>query len=118
MSSEEIDRELPFSDRITYHRPDSKTNPTARDKAVSLRYEDGQDRAPAVTAKGEGHLAQKIIQLAEENDIPIYQDEDLVELLSTLDLDEQIPPSLYEVVAEIFAFVYRLNEEEKPGDPS
>lgn len=105
--------DIPVSDRITYRKPSPSGADAADQKAVSLRYDDGDDQAPVVTAKGEGRLAEKIIELAEENDIPLYEDEDLVELLYTLDLEEQIPPSLYEVVAEIFAFVYRLNEEQK-----
>jgi flagellar biosynthesis protein len=115
-SSGDVEDELPTSDRITYRKPSPSGSESDSDKAVSLEYDQDDDGAPVVTAKGEGQLAEKIIELAEENDIPLYEDEDLVELLYTLDLEEEIPPSLYEVVAEIFAFVYRLNEDQKEGD--
>ncbi|MDP3030386.1 MAG: EscU/YscU/HrcU family type III secretion system export apparatus switch protein [Deltaproteobacteria bacterium] len=79
-------------------------------RAVSLRYESDKDRAPKVTAKGQGVIADKIIALAKENNIPIHEDPDLVEILSKLDLEEDIPPTVYVLVAEILAFVYRMNE--------
>lgn len=103
----------PLSDRITYDNPTNTESGNRSDKAVSLSYDENEDQAPVVTAKGEGRLAEKIVELAEQNDIPLYEDEDLVELLYALDLEEQIPPSLYEVVAEVFAFVYQLNEDRK-----
>ncbi len=81
------------------------------EKAVAMQYEE-QEEAPRVTAKGRGELAEKIVQLAEQHEIPLYEDPDLVSLLYKLDLEEQIPTSLYEVVAEVFAFLYRLNRQE------
>ncbi len=81
-------------------------------KAVSLDYEE-TEQAPRVSAKGEGELARLIIELAEEHNVPLHRDPDLTEVLYKLDLDEQIPPSLYEAVAEVFAFLYRLNRREK-----
>jgi flagellar biosynthesis protein len=62
-----------------------------------------------VKAKGMGNVAEKIIQLAQEHNIPIKEDPDLVELLVQLDLDQEIPPELYKIVAEILAFVYNLD---------
>lgn len=62
-----------------------------------------------VTAKGQGFIAEKIIALAKKENIPIKDDPDLVQVLSQVDLDEQIPPALYQVVAEIFSFIYYLN---------
>jgi len=82
-----------------------------RQKAVALKYNKGIDKAPRITAKGKGYIAQKIIELAKENDIPIKEDPDLVHVLSELDLQEEIPPELYMVVAELLAFVYRMNQE-------
>ena len=78
-------------------------------KAVALKYVPKQDRAPKVTAKGSGVVADKIIQLAKEHGIPIKEDPALTEVLSQLDFYQEIPPSVYTVVAEILAFVYSMN---------
>lgn len=75
--------------------------------AVALKY-DG-DSAPKVVAKGEGQLADKIIEIAEEHGVALYKDSELVKLLARLDLDEEIPNNLYHAVAAVLAFVYRLN---------
>lgn len=79
-----------------------------RKKAVALRYRNGKDRAPVVVAKGKGVLAEKIMAIAREHNIPIYEDRELVELLSVLEIYEEIPPRLYKAVAEVLAFVYRV----------
>ncbi|MBU0484339.1 MAG: EscU/YscU/HrcU family type III secretion system export apparatus switch protein [Proteobacteria bacterium] len=83
-------------------------------KAVALRYDKARDQAPKVIGKGSGHIAEKILELAREHGIPVQEDSDLVEVLSSLDLNEQIPPSAYLVVAEILAFIYRTNASFKP----
>ena len=80
-------------------------------KAVALKYEPGQHDAPRVTAKGTGLVAEKIIDIARKRGIPVKDDPDLVEVLSRLDLDEEIPPELYVIVAELLAFVYSLNRK-------
>lgn len=80
-------------------------------KAVALKYKSGQDNAPKITAKGTGLVAEKIIAVARKQGIPVKDDPDLIEVLSRLDLDQEIPPELYVVVAEILAFVYRLNRK-------
>jgi len=78
-------------------------------KAAALKYDVQVNSAPVIKAKGKGNVAEKIIQLARENNIPIKEDPDLVELLVQLDLEQEIPPELYKLVAEILAFVYRLD---------
>lgn len=78
-------------------------------KAVALKYEPGKNSAPRVTAKGKGLLAERIIELAREQGVPITEDPDLVGALIQLDFDEEIPPDLYKAVAEILAFAYRMN---------
>jgi flagellar biosynthesis protein len=77
--------------------------------AAALKYDDRRDAAPKVIAKGRGTIAEKIIELAKKNDIPIKNDPALVQILSKLDIDEQIPVELYKAIAEIFAFVYSAN---------
>jgi flagellar biosynthesis protein len=79
--------------------------------AVSLRYETKSNKAPVVTAKGRGAIAEKIIALAKENNIPIKEDPDLVHLLSQVNLNKEIPAELYQVVAELLSFVYKLNDK-------
>jgi len=84
-----------------------------RRKAAVLAYDPERDGAPRLTAKGQGIIAENIIALAERHDIPIRQDAALVELLVRLDLDTEIPPELYRAVAEILAYVYRMNERKR-----
>ncbi len=78
-------------------------------RAAALRYRHGNDRAPKLVAKGQGRVAEKIVEIAREHGIPIEEDLAMVEVLSTLDLYQEIPPELYRAVAEILAFVYRMN---------
>lgn len=82
-------------------------------KAVALQYDKTVDNAPKITAKGRGETANNIIKIAKENNIPIKKDEDLVELLSQIDIDKEIPGSMYKAVAEIFAFIYELSNKDK-----
>ena len=72
--------------------------------AVALAYVPGE-RAPKILATGKGKVAEKIIEVAEENDVPRYEDSELAATLSKLEIGEMIPPELYEVVAEILVFV-------------
>ena len=88
----------------------SQKPPRQRRAATALRYDQAKDDAPRITAQGRGQVAENIIALAREHRIPIRQDPDLVQALVQLDLHQEIPPSLYPVVAEILAFVYRLNQ--------
>jgi flagellar biosynthesis protein len=84
--------------------------PRNRKQAVALRYQPGEDRAPKVTAKGTGQLAERILRLARENGIPIREDRNLVRLLAALELNQEVPPAVYMAVAEILAWVYRLTQ--------
>ena len=81
--------------------------------AVAIKYKMNEDPAPKVVAKGKGRIAEKIIELAKENDIPIREDPDLVEILAKLELNQYIPPELYQVVAEILAFIYRMSDRKR-----
>ena len=77
---------------------------------MALRYQPAKDKAPVVAAKGQGRIADRIIELAQENKIPIREDRNLVQVLSALDLEEQIPAEAYAAVAAILAFLYKLNK--------
>lgn len=76
-------------------------------KAVALKYTPGQSEAPVVVAKGQGAVADMILQRAKENGVAVQEDAALVEVLSKLDLDQQIPPELYHLVAEILSYIYQ-----------
>jgi flagellar biosynthesis protein len=80
-------------------------------KAVALRYDPQTDNVPILVAKGKGFLAERIIAVAKDNNIHIHEDANLVELLMGLQLDDAIPPQLYQVVARVLATVYRVNKQ-------
>ena len=82
-----------------------------QNRAVALKYQSESDNAPKVTATGKGKVAEKIIEIARQHNIHIHNDPDLIEVLSKLDLNEEIPPDLYVVVSELLAFIYSLNTE-------
>lgn len=78
-------------------------------QAIALEY-NPEDDAPKVIASGKGILAEKIIEKAKENDVPIHRDDKLADTLSRLEIGEMIPPELYEVVAEILIFVDSMDK--------
>lgn len=80
-------------------------------KAVALKYEPERNTAPIVVAKGQGALAEEIMRRAQEHGVPVQEDASLVEVLSKLDLEQEIPAELYRLVAEILSFVYRSDRE-------
>ncbi|MBM6618461.1 EscU/YscU/HrcU family type III secretion system export apparatus switch protein [Bacillus suaedaesalsae] len=85
-----------------------------RSEAIALSYDPTvPNNAPKVIAKGKGIIANTIIEKAKENKVPIQEDASLVELLSQLQINETIPEELYQAVAEVFAFVYRVDREYK-----
>jgi flagellar biosynthesis protein len=74
--------------------------------AVALKY-DGE-KAPTITATGTAELAEEIIRIAREHGVPLYENPELAGILARLDLNEEIPETLYRVVAEILAFAFHL----------
>ncbi|MAR70532.1 MAG: flagellar biosynthesis protein FlhB [Nitrospina sp.] len=87
-----------------------KNKPYKVKSAISLQYQKEINSAPKITAKGEGWVAEKIIEIAQERNIPIRKDKDLLNLLSEIDVGREVPESLYKVVAELLAWVYQLNK--------
>ncbi|MDR1378111.1 MAG: EscU/YscU/HrcU family type III secretion system export apparatus switch protein [Synergistaceae bacterium] len=86
--------------------------PLEHKKAAALKY-DKQDTAPVVTAKGEGFLARRIVEIAQAADVPIVEDAALVSALLSLELGQEIPVELYEAVARILSWIYRLEKGEQ-----
>lgn len=82
-------------------------------KAVALHYD--EVRAPTVSAKGTASLAEEIIEIARAHNVPLYENSELVEMLATLELGEEIPEILYRVIAEIIAFAYYLQGKAPSG---
>lgn len=89
---------------------------TTRQAAIALAYGQGES-APRVVAKGRGLIAQAIIERAKQNGIYVHESADLVGLLMQVELDQQIPPQLYLAVAELLAWLYRLEHEEPSAFP-
>lgn len=82
-----------------------------KSKAVALKYDIKKDSAPLVVAKGQGRVAEKIIELAKENKIKLHKDETLANLLLQLEVMQEIPEEIYPIVAEVFAFIYRMDKK-------
>jgi len=87
-------------------------------QAAALRYAQGKDAAPRLMAKGKGSVADRILEIARRNGIPIREDRELVQVLASLDLYREIPPELYKAVAEILVFLYSLNRGAMPAPPN
>jgi len=87
--------------------------------AVALKY-DGE-KAPTISATGTHELAEEIIRIAREHNVPLYENAELASILARLSLNEEIPESLYRVIAEILAFAFHIRglapEDRKPGAP-
>jgi len=80
-------------------------------KAIALKWDPYLDKAPSMAAKGSGFLADEIIRLAQENNIPIREDRDLVQIFSLLDIGASIPAEVHTAIAEILAFIYWSNQQ-------
>ena len=83
-------------------------------EAIALLY-DGGEQAPTITAKGDGELAEQIIELAMNYEVPIYENADLASMLTRMELGDQIPEALYRTIAEIIAFAWHLQGKSPKG---
>ena len=94
-----------------------ETDPNAPQQAVALKYDMERDSAPRVVAKGRGHVAENIMAAAQKNAVPVYQNKTLVNMLMALEIDREIPPELYRTIAEVMAYVYRIDKKAKKNQP-
>ena len=99
-----------MSKRLGNLRPEPETDPNVEQKAVALKYDLERDSAPRVVAKGRGHVAEHILATAQKNTIPVYQNKTLVNMLMALEIDREIPPELYKAIAEVMAYVYKMDK--------
>ncbi|MBW2186988.1 MAG: EscU/YscU/HrcU family type III secretion system export apparatus switch protein [Deltaproteobacteria bacterium] len=83
-------------------------------KAIAIKYDKEQGDAPVVLASGKGQIAEQIIKAAREAGLEITQDADLAELLAKVSVGTEIPVELYQAVAEVLSFVYRVNKRQQP----
>ncbi len=90
-----------------------ENKPDVEPKAIALVYD--EERPPHVVAKGEGDIASEIIRIAHENDVPLYENADLIEALSHLELGDEIPEVLYRIVAEVIAFAFYIKGKTPSG---
>ena len=79
--------------------------------AAALRYEQGKQKAPAVVAKGSGIVAEKIIEMAKSYGIPLQENPELIQVLMKLEINQEIPAEIYQVVADILAMIYRASRK-------
>ncbi len=87
--------------------------PPPRQEAIALAYLDGY-AAPKVVAKGKGIIAEQIIQRAKDAGVFVHESKELVSLLTQVDLDQHIPPTLYQVIAELLSWIYRIENRQAP----
>jgi flagellar biosynthesis protein len=81
-----------------------------KQQAIALRYQQDNNAAPKVVAKGSGFVAEKILETAKQHSVPVYQNKTLVSMLMAVELDREIPPELYQAVAEVLAYIYHVDQ--------
>jgi flagellar biosynthesis protein len=84
--------------------------------AVALKYEEDGADAPMIVASGRGEIADRIVQTAKDKNVPVYEEPSLAQTLVSLELGTEIPPELYQAVAQVIAFVWRLDRKYTPGN--
>jgi len=84
--------------------------------AVALKYEDDGENAPVIVASGRGEIADRIIQTAKDIKVPVYEDSSLAQVLVSLEMGTEIPPELYQAVAQVIAFVWGLDRKYSAGN--
>lgn len=92
----------------------SRFNDLLNRKAVALKYDERQSSAPVVVASGMGHLAEKMVEIANENGVPVYEDNSLATVLSQLNLGAEIPEELYKAVVDIYAYFLHFAPGSQP----
>lgn len=103
-------REEEFKKKIKRTRLELDNKPEGQRAAIAMRYDIEKDSAPVILAAGRGEFADDILKIAEEHKIPFYEDKGLADLLLRLEVNTQVPQELYALVAEVLAFIFRLDQ--------
>ncbi len=87
-------------------------------KAVALRYDENKNAAPVIVASGLGYVAEKIVEIANDNGVPVFEDNSLATVLTQLDLGTEIPEELYQAIVDIYAYFlhFASREQENPAE--
>lgn len=80
-------------------------------KAVALRYDENKEAAPVIVASGLGYVAEKIVEIANDNEIPVYEDNSLATVLTQLELGTEIPEELYQAIVDIYVYFLKFSPE-------
>lgn len=99
---------------MTRENDAARSGPGSRNSAVAITY-DASDAAPRVVAKGYGTVAENIMRIARDQGLYVHESPELVGLLMQVDLDKHIPPELYLAVAQLLAWLYKLESQPDPG---
>ncbi len=110
MEEELFNRKDDLTKKIKRSRNELSQVPEEERAVIALRYDIEKDAAPVILAAGRGKMAEDIMDLAEENRIPFYEDKGLADLLLKLEIDTEVPPELFVLVAEVLAFVFKLEQ--------
>ena len=94
------------------HSENEKSGRVRRLQAAALKYDQSRHEAPVVVAKGSSAVAEKIIALAKEHDIPLQRDPELLQILMKLEINQEVPENVFHAVAEILAMVYKANRNQ------
>lgn len=94
----------------------SQFNEVMNKKAVALKYDENRNAAPVIVASGMGYLAEKIVEVANDNGVPVYEDNSLATVLTQLNLGAEIPEELYQAVVDIYAYFLKFVPKEPRGD--
>jgi flagellar biosynthesis protein len=86
-------------------------------RAAALKYDRGAEGAPKVVAAGAGLIAERIVEIAREQGVPVREDPALAEALARLELEQEIPPELFVAVAEVLVWAYGLDKKRRPTTP-
>lgn len=96
----------------------SPYNDLLNKKAVALKYDEAQNSAPVIVASGMGYVAEKIVEIANDSGVPVYEDNSLATVLTQMELGKEIPPELYQTIVDIYAYFLKYSPHSRAESPA